>query len=42
MFVFTGSTRAVVGVFHPLNGSLVGLGLRREGEGLLRRGGHFG
>lgn len=28
MFVFVRSTRAVVGVFHPFNGSLVGLGLR--------------
>lgn len=32
MFVFAGSTRAVVGVFHPFNGSLVGLGLRGEGK----------
>lgn len=32
MFVFVGSTRAVVGVFHPFNGSLVGLGLRGEGK----------
>lgn len=32
MFVFVRSTRAVVGVFHPFNGSLVGLGLRGEGK----------
>lgn len=32
MFVFVRSTRAFVGVFHPFNGSLVGLGLRGEGK----------